>query len=85
MTARLHAVPFPGPWADHANCTGLDPEMFFPGRGESTTEAKAVCAGCAVRSECLEYALAHGVKHGVFGGLSERERRPLRRARRGVA
>jgi WhiB family redox-sensing transcriptional regulator len=64
-----------------ANCLGCDPDLFFPARGESCADAKAVCRGCRVRVECLEYALALGEKHGIWGGLSERERRRLRRRR----
>ncbi len=44
-------------WMDEAECKGMDPELFFPSRGESTREAKAVCAECSVRSECIEHAL----------------------------
>ena len=47
----------------------------------STREAKEVCRGCVVREDCLEYALANGEKFGIWGGMSERERRRLRRAR----
>jgi WhiB family redox-sensing transcriptional regulator len=68
-------------WQENANCMGVDPDLFFPERGASTREAKAVCAGCEVRVECLEYALANGEKFGIWGGLSERERRRLRRQR----
>jgi len=68
-------------WQDRANCLGVDPDLFFPERGASTREAKSVCAGCEVRLECLEYALANGEKFGIWGGLSERERRRLRRQR----
>ena len=57
------------------------PRPFFPERGASTREAKEVCRGCVVRGECLEYALANGEKFGIWGGLSERERRRLRRQR----
>jgi WhiB family redox-sensing transcriptional regulator len=67
----------------------VDPDLFFPERGASTREAKAVCRGCEVRDECLEYALDQGEKFGIWGGLSERERRRVRRQRamerRGVA
>jgi WhiB family redox-sensing transcriptional regulator len=62
-------------WQDQANCLGVDPDLFFPERGASTREAKEV------RDECLEYALANGEKFGIWGGLSERERRKLRRQR----
>ena len=62
-------------WQDQANCLGVDPDLFFPERGASTREAKEVCRGCVVRLDCLEYALANGEKFGIWGGLSERERR----------
>ena len=68
-------------WQDQANCLGVDPDLFFPERGASTREAKEVCRGCVVREECLEYALSNGEKFGIWGGMSERERRRLRRAR----
>jgi WhiB family transcriptional regulator, redox-sensing transcriptional regulator len=68
-------------WQERANCLGVDPDLFFPERGASTREAKAVCRGCEVRLECLEYALSHGEKFGIWGGLSERERRRVRRER----
>lgn len=68
-------------WQERANCLGVDPDLFFPERGASTREAKAVCRGCEVRVDCLEFALAHGEKFGIWGGLSERERRRVRRQR----
>jgi WhiB family transcriptional regulator, redox-sensing transcriptional regulator len=68
-------------WQDSANCLGVDPDLFFPERGASTREAKEVCRGCIVRVDCLEYALANGEKFGIWGGMSERERRRIRRAR----
>ncbi|MFZ4584680.1 MAG: WhiB family transcriptional regulator [Acidimicrobiia bacterium] len=68
-------------WQERANCYGVDPDLFFPERGASTREAKSVCGGCEVRIECLEYALDNGEKFGIWGGLSERERRRLRRQR----
>ena len=68
-------------WHDEANCLGVDPDLFFPERGASTKEAKEVCRGCVVREDCLEYALANGEKFGIWGGLSERERRRVRRSR----
>ncbi|MCZ7629108.1 MAG: WhiB family transcriptional regulator [Microthrixaceae bacterium] len=68
-------------WQGFANCLGVDPDLFFPERGASTKEAKAVCQACVVREDCLEYALENSEKFGIWGGLSERERRRLRRAR----
>lgn len=68
-------------WYELGDCRGVDPDLFFPERGASTEEAKAVCAGCAVREQCLEFALTNGEKFGIWGGLSERERRRIRRER----
>lgn len=68
-------------WQDYANCLGVDPDLFFPERGASTKEAKEVCRGCPVKEECLEFALQNVEKFGIWGGLSERERRRIRRQR----
>ena len=68
-------------WQMFANCLGVDPDLFFPERGASTKEAKSVCQGCVVREDCLEYALANRIDHGVWGGTSERERRRIIKAR----
>jgi hypothetical protein len=67
-------------WQERALCAQTDPEAFFPEKGGSTREAKRICSGCEVRAECLEYALANDERFGIWGGLSERERRRLRRA-----
>jgi WhiB family redox-sensing transcriptional regulator len=75
------ATPNSDSWQLYANCLGVDPDLFFPERGASTKEAKQVCQSCVVREECLEYALANGEKFGIWGGLSERERRRIRRQR----
>ena len=66
-------------WQERALCAQTDPEAFFPEKGGSTREAKRICAGCEVRHECLEYALEHDERFGIWGGLSERERRRLKR------
>jgi WhiB family transcriptional regulator, redox-sensing transcriptional regulator len=71
--------PTPDQWQDRALCAQTDPEAFFPEKGGSTREAKKICLGCEVRSECLDYALAHDERFGIWGGLSERERRRLKR------
>lgn len=65
------------PWMERAMCAQTDPEAFYPDKGGSTREAKNVCRGCDVRADCLEYALDHQERHGIWGGLSERERRRL--------
>ena len=66
-------------WQDRALCAQTDPEAFFPEKGGSTREAKRVCMSCEVQAECLEYALANDERFGIWGGLSERERRKLKR------
>lgn len=68
-----------GGWQERALCAQTDPEAFFPEKGGSTREAKKVCLGCEVRAECLEYALANDERFGIWGGLSERERRKLKK------
>ena len=66
-------------WQERALCAQTDPEAFFPEKGGSTREAKRICQGCEVRDACLDYALAHDERFGIWGGLSERERRRLKR------
>ena len=72
-------------WQERALCAQTDPEAFFPEKGGSTREAKKICVGCEVRDECLEYALLHDERFGIWGGLSERERRRLKNARRNAS
>lgn len=67
-------------WRSRAACRDTDPGLFFPDLGESAAEAKAVCAACPVASECLAYAVSVPERHGVFGGLSAKERRGMRPA-----
>lgn len=66
-------------WYELALCAQTDPEAFFPEKGGSTREAKRVCASCPVAKRCLEYALENDERFGIWGGLSERERRKLKR------
>ncbi len=66
-------------WQERALCAQTDPEAFFPEKGGSTREAKKVCLSCDVRGECLEYALSNDERFGIWGGLSERERRKLKK------
>ncbi len=67
------------PWAKQAKCLQAEPDTFFPEKGGSTREAKRICALCEVRAECLEYALENDEHFGIWGGMSERERRRLKR------
>jgi WhiB family transcriptional regulator, redox-sensing transcriptional regulator len=83
----LHLVPFEDTdddgallgWQQQALCAQTDPEAFFPEKGGSTREAKRICVGCEVKADCLEYALGQDERFGIWGGLSERERRRLKR------
>jgi len=77
---NLFGLPDEASWQERALCAQTDPEAFFPEKGGSTREAKRICTGCEVRGECLEYALQHDERFGIWGGLSERERRRLKRA-----
>jgi len=67
------------PWATDALCAQTDPDAFYPEMGASVRQAKAVCAACPVRAECLDWALTNGERFGVWGGRSERERRAITR------
>jgi WhiB family redox-sensing transcriptional regulator len=71
-----------GAWREQALCAQTGPDFFFPEPGGSVREAKRLCLACAGREACLQYALAHDERFGVWGGLSEQERARLRRERR---
>jgi len=77
---RTPAPPVPAlaGWRYRAACRGADLSVFFPGRGEPAGPARQICAGCPVRQPCLDYALSHAITYGIWGGLTERERRALR-------
>ena len=66
-------------WQTDALCAQTDPEAFFPEKGGSTRDAKRICTSCEVRAQCLQYALANDERFGIWGGLSERERRKLKK------
>lgn len=68
-------------WQDAALCAQIDGDLWFPEKGGSVAQPKAICRRCPVRAECLEYALEHEERFGVWGGLTERQRRPLLAAR----
>lgn len=80
VSPDLHA---PGrlDWMQDGTCGEVDGDLWFPEKGDSSREVKAVCAGCPVRTECLEYALANDERFGVWGGTSEKERRRIKRQR----
>ena len=78
-------IPYPGvdasDWRADALCAETDPEIFFPDKGESVRPARRICGLCAVRAECLEDALAHDERHGMWGGKTAQQRRKLRHDR----
>ena len=99
MTTPIYQAPAggeddPNAWFPDARCApapGATPEeieavqdIFFPGQGVSTEPARAICRECPVQPECLDYALTERIKHGIFGGMSERERRKIRSATKRV-
>lgn len=65
-------------WQSGAVCRGADPDVFFPAADADAAQAKAICAGCGVRIDCLAFAMASDQRHGVWGGLSEKDRAALR-------
>lgn len=67
----------PEPWVQEALCAETEPDAFFPEKGGTTLPAKAVCAACDVREQCLEFALRTRQKYGIYGGTSPRERARL--------
>jgi WhiB family redox-sensing transcriptional regulator len=81
-TYRDVELPEEAAWMREAVCRGMAPDLFFPERGEDVRPALTVCAECPVRVDCLAYALDHCVRHGVWGGTTERDRQTLRRRRR---
>jgi WhiB family redox-sensing transcriptional regulator len=85
VTARLprpRSLPAPARfaarWRELAACRGTDLGVFFPDRGESAGPARRVCAACPLRQACLDYAISNRIAYGVWGGLTERERRAMR-------
>lgn len=84
----MSATPFTGidvepqDWTADSVCREVDPDLWFPEKGQNAVWAKRICAGCPVTAECLEAALARDERFGVWGGLTERERDQLRDGRR---
>jgi WhiB family transcriptional regulator, redox-sensing transcriptional regulator len=75
-------------WQDRAACAGLDVQLFFAQDSKRSQEreireakAKAICALCPVRAQCLDYALKNSIRHGIWGGLNKEERARERRRR----
>ena len=84
IESSLRTVLVPGEnedlsWQEDALCAQVDPELFFPEKGQPSRDAKKICAGCEVRKQCLQWAIATNQRHGVWGGLTSRERNILAR------
>jgi WhiB family redox-sensing transcriptional regulator len=87
VLAEMHLLDIPGPpglppeldWQIDGLCAQADPDAWYPEKGMSAGPAKQICRSCPVRQECLEYALATDERWGVWGGLSERERRRVKK------
>ena len=82
LEALFDSLPVRPAWHRLAECRGMDPAIFFPGRGAPFGEAKQVCARCPVAGDCREWAIDRTEKHGIWGGTTENDRRRLRRVRR---
>lgn len=69
----------PEPWVGDARCAEVDPDIFFPSKGEVPIAdlARTVCGGCPVADECLSFALRTDQRYGIWGGLTTRQRRSL--------
>jgi WhiB family redox-sensing transcriptional regulator len=77
-TPNLRGIVASPEWMGEALCRQSDPELFYPDTGHNSRDARAVCVRCPVKAECLAYAIEHHERYGVWGGLSERQRRHLR-------
>jgi WhiB family redox-sensing transcriptional regulator len=64
-------------WQEDAACYGIEPDVFFPTSEEEAGPALAYCSGCPIRETCLAWALKNGERYGVWGGLTEQQRRRL--------
>jgi len=78
---RPTGPPPPGEWVADAACRGDGVSRWFPERGTPINDLRAICNTCPVKAPCLEYALSNYIPHGIWGGMSERQRRSIRRRR----
>ena len=79
LTDSLPAELDDRPWAAYASCRTADPDLFFPSDGVDAEPALRICRGCAVRQDCLAWAIDYRIRYGVWGGTTERDRRRLHR------
>lgn len=69
-------------WMEDALCAQTDPDIFYPEKGGSTAPATSICRGCGVRAQCLEYAIRNDIRHGIWGGTSDNDRKRISRERK---
>lgn len=69
-------------WMEEALCAQTDPDIFYPEKGGSTAPATSICENCAVRAQCLEYAVSNDIRHGIWGGTSDNDRKRMARERK---
>ncbi|MBM7824884.1 WhiB family redox-sensing transcriptional regulator [Arcanobacterium pluranimalium] len=69
-------------WMEDALCAQTDPDIFYPEKGGSTAPATSVCNSCSVRAECLDYAVTNDIRHGIWGGTSDNDRKRMSRERK---
>ncbi|MFP7695685.1 WhiB family transcriptional regulator [Trueperella sp. LYQ143] len=69
-------------WMESALCAQTDPDIFYPEKGGSTVPATTICNNCSVRAECLEYAVTNDIRHGIWGGTSDNDRKRMARERK---
>ncbi|MBB3024119.1 WhiB family transcriptional regulator [Trueperella pyogenes] len=69
-------------WMEDALCAQTDPDIFYPEKGGSTAPATSICKNCSVRAECLEYAVTNDIRHGIWGGTSDNDRKRMARERK---
>lgn len=81
---RISGTRLSGDWRVSANCQHVDPDSLFV-RGRLQRDARTICAGCPVLTECLSHALDNRIEFGIWGGLTERERRAVLKRRPDVA
>jgi WhiB family redox-sensing transcriptional regulator len=74
-------IPLPPAWMKDALCAQVGGDAWYPEDGERGTTVKALCGTCPVRDDCLEYAITHDERYGIWGGLAAWERRPIVLAR----
>ena len=79
---NLAEIVLPPDWTKRALCAEVDPDLFFPEIGDDVAGAKRICKACDVKEECLKYSLDNDERFGVWGGLSEHNRRKLRAERK---